>query len=100
MSELPAGVQLVAAAKARRPEEILEAVEAGVRIVGENYVQEAEEAYKVVGNRAKWHFIGHLQTNKAKNAVKIFDLIHSVDSPHLAEAIQKEAEKIGSRLHF
>ena len=75
LSELPDGVELVAAAKTRQPEEILEAVAAGVKIVGENYVQEAEGAYEVVGNRVKWHFIGHLQKNKAKKAVRIFDMI-------------------------
>ncbi len=56
LSELPEGVQLVAAAKTRQPEEIAEAVEAGVKIVGENYVQEAERAYEVIGNRVEWHF--------------------------------------------
>ena len=66
LSELPEGVELVAAAKARKPEEVLEAVESGVKIMGENYVQEAEIAYEQVGNKAKWHFIGHLQKNKAK----------------------------------
>jgi len=66
LSELPNQVELVAAAKTRRPEEILEAVEAEVRIVGENYIQEAERAYEVVGNKARWHFIGHLQKNKVK----------------------------------
>ena len=66
LSELPDGVKLVAAAKTRKPEDILQAIEAGIKILGENYVQEAERAYSVVGNRAKWHFIGHLQRNKVK----------------------------------
>ncbi len=87
LSELPDGVQLVAAVKARAPEEILEAVESGVKILGENYVQEAERAYEVVGNRAKWHFIGHLQKNKVKKAVKLFDMIETVDSLELAREI-------------
>ena len=92
-SQLPDGVQLVAAAKARQPEEILEAVESGVKIVGENYVQEAERAHQVVGNKAKWHFIGHLQKNKVKKAVKIFDLIETVDSLEIANnAFQKIEE--------
>ena len=64
LSELPDGVQLVAAAKTRNPGEILEAIEAGVKIIGENYVQEAERAYEAVGGKARWHFIGHLQKNK------------------------------------
>ncbi|MFC1933399.1 YggS family pyridoxal phosphate-dependent enzyme [Chloroflexota bacterium] len=95
LSELPEGVQLVAAAKTRRPEEILEAVEAGVKIVGENYVQEAERAYEVVGNRVKWHFIGHLQKNKVKKAVGIFDMIETVDSVEIAREIDKRCAQIG-----
>jgi len=95
LSELPEGVQLVAAAKTRQPEEILEAVEAGVKIVGENYVQEAERAYEVVGNKAKWHFIGHLQKNKVKKAVRLFDMIETVDSLELAREIDKRCAQIG-----
>ncbi len=94
LSELPDGVELVAAAKTRQPEEILEAVAAGVKIVGENYVQEAEGAYEVVGNRAKWHFIGHLQKNKAKKAVRIFDMIETVDSVEIAREIDKRCAQI------
>jgi pyridoxal phosphate enzyme (YggS family) len=95
LSELPEGVHLVAAAKTRKPEEILKAVEAGVKIIGENYVQEAERAYEVVGNKAKWHFIGHLQKNKVKKAVKIFDMIETVDSVAIAEEIDKRCAQIG-----
>ena len=94
LSELPEGVQLVAAAKTRRPEEILGAVEAGVKIVGENYVQEAERAYEAVGSRAKWHFIGHLQKNKVKKAVRIFDMIETVDSVEIAREIDKRCAQI------
>ncbi len=88
-SELPEHVELEAACKTRTPEEILEAVEAGVRIIGENYVQEAEAAFNIVGNKAKWHFIGHLQKNKVKKAVNIFDMIETVDSLSIAEEINK-----------
>ena len=95
LSELPEGVQLVAAAKSRKPEEILEAIEAGVKIVGENYVQEAERAYELIGNKAKWHFIGYLQKNKVKKAVKIFDMIETVDSFELAKEIDKRCAQIG-----
>jgi len=94
LSELPDGVELVAAAKTRQSEEILEAVAAGVKIVGENYVQEAEGAYEMVGNRAKWHFIGHLQKNKAKKAVRIFDMIETVDSVEIAREIDKRCAQI------
>ncbi len=95
LNELPDGVQLVAAVKTRAPEEILEAVESGVKILGENYVQEAEEIYEVVGNKAKWHFIGHLQKNKVKKAVKLFDMIETVDSLELAREIDKRCAQIG-----
>ncbi len=95
LGELPDGVQLVAAVKARRPEEILEAVESGVKILGENYVQEAESIYEVVGNKAEWHFIGHLQKNKVKKAVKLFDMIETVDSLELAREIDKRCAQIG-----
>ncbi len=95
LDELPDGVILVAAAKTRTPEEILEAIEAGVQIIGENYVQEAERAYEVIGNRAKWHMIGHLQKNKVKKAVRIFDMIETVDSVKLAKEIDKQCKKIG-----
>ena len=93
LSELPEGVELVAAAKTRTPQEILEAIEAGIKIIGENYVQEAKSAYKLVGNKAKWHFIGHLQKNKVRKAVKIFDVIETVDSLGLAQEIDKACLK-------
>jgi len=94
LSELPEGVELVGAAKTRTPEEILESVEAGLTIIGENYVQEAEKAFEIVGNRAKWHMIGHLQSNKAKKAAAVFDMIETVDSLKLARAIDKACAPI------
>jgi len=94
LEELPEGVSLVGAAKTRTPQEILEAVEAGLEIVGENYVQEAERAFQVVGGKVKWHMIGHLQSNKAKKAVKVFDLIETVDSIKLARAIDRACGNI------
>ncbi len=81
----------MAAAKARTPEEIMRAAQAGVKIVGENYMQEALAAFKVVGHRMKWHFIGHLQRNKVKKAVEIFDMIETVDSPELSKEIDKRS---------
>jgi len=95
LSELPQGVELVAAAKTRKPAEVMEAIEAGIRIIGENYVQEAEDAYEVVGNRVRWHFIGHLQSNKVKKAVTIFDMIETVDSLKIAAEIDKHCSHIG-----
>ena len=94
ISELPAGVDLVAAAKTRTPDEIRRAVDAGIRIIGENYVQEAEEAFAALGRIARWHFIGHLQKNKVKKAVPIFDMIETVDSVKLAELIDRECAKL------
>ncbi len=98
LRELPEGVRLVGAAKTRTPEEILEAIEAGLEIIGENYVQEAEKAYEAIGDRAKWHMIGHLQSNKAKKAVRIFDMIETVDSVKLAHAIDKACAKLGKQM--
>ncbi|MFC1846750.1 YggS family pyridoxal phosphate-dependent enzyme [Chloroflexota bacterium] len=95
LAELPAGVELVAAAKTRSPAEVLEAVEAGVGIIGENYVREAEEAYEIIGGSAKWHLIGHLQSNKVKKAVRLFDMIESVDSARIAAEIDRHCARIG-----
>jgi len=95
LSEIPKGVQLVAAVKTRTPEEILEAVEAGIRIVGENYVQDAEKSHQVIGNRVEWHCIGHLQKNKVKKAVELFDMIETVDSIELAREIDKRCAQAG-----
>jgi hypothetical protein len=95
LDELPEGVMLVGAAKTRTPEEILEAIDSGLEIVGENYVQEAEKAFALIGEKAKWHMIGHLQSNKAKKAVPVFDMIETVDSMKLARAIDKACGKIG-----
>ena len=95
LAELPPGVELVAAAKTRTAAEILEAIEAGVKIVGQNYVQEAADVFPAVGRRARWHFIGHLQTNKAKRAVDIFDLIETVDSIALGRELDKRAGAAG-----
>ena len=95
LDELPETVALVGAAKTRTGEEILEAIDAGLKIVGENYVQEAERAFQIVGQKVKWHMIGHLQSNKAKKAVRIFDMIETVDSMKLAGAIDKACLNIG-----
>ena len=98
LGELPPGVELVAAAKTRTSSEILEALEAGVRIIGENYVQEAADVFPAIGRRARWHFIGHLQTNKVKKAVEIFDLVETVDSLELGREIDKRATAAGKTM--
>jgi hypothetical protein len=89
LNELPDGVELVVAAKTRTPKEIQEAAEAGINIIGENYVQEALKAIEGVGRSVSWHFIGHLQKNKVRKAVSIFDMIQTVDSFELAKEIDK-----------
>lgn len=98
LGELPPGVELMAAAKSQPPEKILEAIEAGVRTIGENYVQEAEAHFAAIGAKAKWHFIGRLQTNKAKKAVGIFDMIETVDSIDLAREIDKRCRASGKTM--
>jgi pyridoxal phosphate enzyme (YggS family) len=98
LRELPPGVELVAAAKTRTASEILQALEAGVRIIGENYVQEAADVFPAIGGRARWHFIGHLQTNKVKKAVEIFDLVETVDSIALGREIDKRSAAAGKTM--
>ena len=92
---LPPGVELVAAVKTRTPEEITQAVAAGIKILGENYVQEAEQHHSVIGNLAQWHCIGHLQKNKVKKAVAVLDMIETVDSLELAQEIDKRCQPLG-----
>jgi pyridoxal phosphate enzyme (YggS family) len=88
-------VRLVAVSKTIAAEIVKEAIEAGVTILGENYVQEARQKFKaLVQYPVSWHFIGHLQSNKAKYAVRLFDLIHSVDSLKLARELDKQAAKL------
>jgi pyridoxal phosphate enzyme (YggS family) len=98
LAELPPGVTLEGAAKTRTPEEVLEAIDAGLEIIGENYVQEAEKAFAHIGTRAKWHMIGHLQRNKARKAVAIFDMIETVDSMKLAGEINKCCARSGKTM--
>jgi hypothetical protein len=95
LKELPGGVQLIAAAKGRTAQEVLQAVDSGIKIIGQNYIQEAEKIYPVVGNKAKRHMIGHLQKNKVKKAVTLFDMIETVDSADLARELDKRCAQIG-----
>jgi hypothetical protein len=91
----PLSVRLVSVSKTQAPERIREAIDAGARILGENYIQEAQKKIEALDAGVSWHFIGHLQKNKAKYAVRLFDLIHSVDSPALAEELNRAAERNG-----
>ena len=78
-----------------RCSELKKLLEAGVSILGENYVQEAQKKIEEIGRSVAWHFIGHLQSNKAKHAVRLFDVVHSVDSLALAEELNRRAEQAG-----
>lgn len=86
---------LVAVTKNHPPEIITEVQKLGVMNVGENRVQEAKHKQEALGKQGYWHLIGHLQSNKARQAVALFDLIESIDSRHLLEAVDKEAARIG-----
>ena len=92
----PLSIQLVAAAKGQPAPLLHEALEAGVGIAGENYIQEAQAKFEILSDPAiRWHFIGRLQSNKAKYAVRMFELIHSVDSARLAVELDRQARKAG-----
>lgn len=91
----PESIHLVAVSKTIPANRVREAIKAGVTILGENYVQEARNKFNVLGTYpVSWHFIGHLQSNKAKYAVRLFDLIHSVDTLKLAVELNKQAKKV------
>ncbi|MBE9532381.1 MAG: YggS family pyridoxal phosphate-dependent enzyme, partial [Proteobacteria bacterium] len=90
----PAEIKLVAATKTVDPRRIKEAIGSGIRICGENYIQEAQEKTdKLKKAPLSWHFIGHLQKNKAKFAVELFDMVETVDSIELARALSNRTEK-------
>ncbi len=112
----PKEVKLVAVSKTVEVARIKEAIEAGATTLGENYVQEAQKKIEEIGKPVRmesasrglteggpfgeggpvsWHFIGHLQSNKAKYAIRLFDMIHSVDSIALAEELNRRAEQAG-----
>ncbi len=95
LSQIPKDVVVVAAAKTRNADEILQAIDGGIRHIGENYLQESREVIQEIGNKASWHFIGHIQKNKVKHIIPLFDIIETVDSVALAEIIDFQAEKHG-----
>ncbi len=95
----PSEVRLIAVSKTVDVERIREGVAAGIRELGENYVQEARKKIAELAELpVTWHYIGHLQTNKARFAVELFSWIHTVDRKRLAEALDRRAEKVGKRL--
>jgi PLP dependent protein len=92
----PAEIKLIAVSKTHPPEAIRRAIEAGVSDLGENRVQEADAKIPDVGReRARWHLIGHLQANKARRAVALFDVIHTLDSASLARRLDRLCEEAG-----
>jgi pyridoxal phosphate enzyme (YggS family) len=92
----PASVRLVAVAKTFPADIVRAAAIAGATDIGENYIQEARAKVEALADlNLRWHFIGHLQSNKARQAVRMFDLIHTVDSVHLAAEIDRAAAQIG-----
>ena len=94
----PDEVTLVAVTKSQPPEIVGEAARLGLTLFGENKIQEAKAKIPLCSGRLKWHFIGHLQTNKARDAVELFEMVQSVDSLHLAEELNKRAEQAAKRL--
>lgn len=88
-------VTLVAVTKNHPADVITESLACGVQNIGENRVQEAKHKQESIGKNGTWHLIGHLQTNKVRQAVAVFDLIESIDSEKLLAAVDKEAERIG-----
>ena len=89
LKEIPEHVILLAAAKTRTVAEVKAAYEGGIRFFGHNYVREAQAMLEEVDFKAEWHMIGHLQRNKAKDAINIFDMIETLDSIKLAEELEK-----------
>lgn len=94
LSEIPKDIIVVAAAKSKTVQDVEDAIAAGIRVIGENYLQESRAVIEAVGNRVTWHFIGHIQKNKVKNVVPLFDMIETVDSLELAALIDQQARKL------
>ncbi len=89
---------MLAAAKTRTLEEVEAVIQAGISHIGYNYVQEALPIIRAIGGRATWHMIGHLQSNKAKAAAENFDLIETIDSWKLAQALEREGARLNKTL--
>ena len=94
----PAAIRLVAVTKTVSEDVILEAVQAGVDCIAENYVQDARRKKERIGSRVQWHLIGHLQKNKAKQAIGLFDVIETVDDEFLAVALERFSGETGKVL--
>ncbi len=98
MDTIPPNVILQAAAKTRSLEEVEAVIAAGVTHIGYNYIQESIPIITAIGNRATWHMIGHLQRNKAKIAVELYDMIETVDSWRLAQSLDRYRAEAGKKI--
>lgn len=94
----PSEIRLVAAVKGVPAEKVQEALDAGVAYLGENYVQEAQKLQEQLTLPVQWHMIGNLQSNKAKQAVRLFDVIETVDREKIVRELQRWAEEAGKRI--
>jgi pyridoxal phosphate enzyme (YggS family) len=94
----PNDIRLVAVSKKIPAPAIQKALEAGQIIFGENYLQDAKKKIEELGTGPEWHFIGHIQSNKAKSVADLFHMVHTVDRLKLANALDREAGKIGKKL--
>ncbi len=94
----PSDIKLMGVTKTVDDQRIADAIQAGLGIIGENYVQEGKRKIEKMGKTVEWHMIGHLQTNKAKDVVRLFDMIHSVDRLKLAQELDKRAGAAGIRM--
>ena len=94
----PAGVKLIAVSKTHGPDSIREAAGCGLRIFGENKVQEAKAKIPLCSGSLSWHMVGHLQRNKVREAVQLFEMIHSIDSLKLLEAVDAACDEAGRNM--
>jgi len=94
----PGSVTLVAVTKGQSPDIVSQAARLGLTLFGENKVQEAKAKIPMCPGRLRWHFIGHLQTNKCREAIELFEMVQSVDSLHVAEELNKRAEQAARTL--
>jgi len=98
LATIPPSVTVLAAAKSRDASEVIEVIDAGITDIGENYFQESSAMIEAIGKKATWHFIGHIQKNKVKHIVPLFDMIQTVDTYELAAMIDQHAEKHGKSM--
>ena len=95
LKEIPSDITLVVAVKGRTVEEVQEAIESGIKYIGENYLQEAERKYPLIGKVVRWHFIGHIQKRKSKKIVELFDMVETLDSIEIAEELNSASLQFG-----